>query len=159
LYESLERTVMTPNAGILQGHEMSDDEISELLTDQGVGVLSMTKDGVPYGIPLSFGYGGGDRLYFLFAGHSEEGRKTIYAERSSRASFLVYETYPDDEWKSVVVEGTLARITIDDWETAREAMADNAYRPDLLTNVEPREDPRVWAVDIAEWSGRKSRSG
>jgi nitroimidazol reductase NimA-like FMN-containing flavoprotein (pyridoxamine 5'-phosphate oxidase superfamily) len=135
---------------------MDDDEISELLTTQGVGVLSMAHDGTPYGVPLSFGYGGGDRLYVLFAGHSEEGRKVTYAERSEQVSFLVYDTYPGDAWQSVIVEGTLDRITIDDWDTAREAMGDNAYRPNLLTNVDPREDPRVWAIEIAEWSGRKS---
>jgi hypothetical protein len=35
-------------------------------------------------------------------------------------------------------------------------MGENAYRPELLTNVDAREDPRVWAVDIETWSGRKN---
>lgn len=150
---------MTPHSGILQGHGMNDEEISDFLTNQGVGVLSMSKDGVPYGIPLSFGYAGEDRLYFLFAGHSEEGRKVTYAERAETVSFLVYDVYPDNAWQSVIVEGTLGRIAIDDWDTAREAMGDNAYRADLLTNVDSWEDPRVWAIDIEEWSGRKSEQG
>lgn len=149
---------MTLKSGISGGHEMDDTQISDLLTDQGVGVLSVAKEGDPYAIPLSFGYAGGDRLYFLFAGHSEEGRKVTYAERSEQATFLVYETYPDDSWRSVIVEGTLDRITSDDWETARAAMEGNAYRPDLLADVDTWEDPRVWAIDIAEWSGRKSES-
>ncbi len=147
---------MTPRSGILQGHEMDNKEISDFLTNQGVGVLSMSKDGIPYGIPLSFGYAGEDRLYFLFAGHSEEGRKVTYAERAEKVSFLVYDMYPDNAWQSVIVEGVLGRINIDDWDTAREAMGDNAYRADLLTNVDSWEDPRVWAIDIEEWSGRKS---
>ncbi|MEF8813203.1 MAG: pyridoxamine 5'-phosphate oxidase family protein [Halovenus sp.] len=147
---------MSPHSDILQGHEMDEEEISELLREQGVGVLSMARDGIPYGIPLSFGYGGGDRLYFLFAGHSEEGKKVLYAERAEKASFLVYEIGPDEGWRSAIIEGTLGRITIDDWETAREAMGDNAYRPNLLTNVDSWEDPRVWAVEIEEWSGRKN---
>lgn len=134
---------------------MDDEEISALLTQQGVGVLSMAKDGLPYGIPLSFGYDGDDRLYLLFAGHSEEGQKVTYAERAEKVSFLVYELSGGSDWQSVIVEGTIDRITIDDWDTAREAMGANAYRPDLLTNVDVREDPRVWAIDIDEWSGRK----
>ncbi len=147
---------MSPHFDVLQGHEMDEKEISELLREQGVGVLSMAIDDSPYGIPLSFGYGGGDRLYFLFAGHSEEGKKVRYAERSGEVSFLVYEVGSGGGWRSAVIEGTLDRITIDDWETARDAMGDNAYRPNLLTNVDSWEDPRVWAVDIEEWSGRKN---
>jgi nitroimidazol reductase NimA-like FMN-containing flavoprotein (pyridoxamine 5'-phosphate oxidase superfamily) len=134
---------------------MGEDELSELLVDRGTGVLSMAADDRPYGIPLSFGYGG-DRLYFLFAGHSEAGRKVTYAERSETASFAVYETTPDDAWRSAIVEGPLDRITVDDWDAAREAMADNAYRADLLTNVDRSADPRVWALDIEDWSGRRS---
>jgi nitroimidazol reductase NimA-like FMN-containing flavoprotein (pyridoxamine 5'-phosphate oxidase superfamily) len=149
---------MSSRPGILQGHEMDDEEISAFLTGQGVGVLSMSNEGTPYGIPLSFGYDGGDRLYFLFAGHSEAGKTVTDAERSEEASFAVYDTFPENAWRSVVVEGAIDRITIDDWETAREAMGDNAYRPDLLTNVDLQEDPRVWALGVAEWSGRKSES-
>ncbi|ESS02965.1 MAG: putative flavin-nucleotide-binding protein [uncultured archaeon A07HR67] len=147
---------MPPTSGILQGHEMDDEAISAFLAEQGVGVLSMAADGTPYGVPLSFGYDGDDRLYFLFAGHSEAGRKVTYAERSSDASFLVYEMAADDAWRSVIVEGRLDRITIDDWDAARAAMGDNAYRPELLTNVDSQEDPRVWTIDIETWSGRKN---
>jgi len=158
-FASAERTVVSPSTGILQGHEMDDGEISAFLTEQGVGVLSMSNGGTPYGIPLSFGHGGGDRLYFLFAGHSEAGKKVTYAERSEVASFVVYDTFPENAWRSVVFEGTIDRITINDWETAREAMGDNAYGLDLLTNVDLQEDPRVWALEITGWSGRKSESG
>lgn len=156
LYVSYRFIVMTANSGILQGHEMDDEEIAEFLVTQGVGVLSMENDGIPYGIPLSFGYAGDKRVYLLFAGYSEEGRKVTYAERSETVSFLVYDIYSDDAWRSVIIEGTLDRITHDEWETAREAMGDNAFKPDLLTSVNRREDPRVWALDIDEWSGRKS---
>lgn len=147
---------MAHESGVLQGYEMDDEAIAEFLSDQGVGVLSMSTDGTPYGIPLSFGYDGEDRLYFLFAGHSEAGRKVTYAERSERVSFLVYDLFPEHGWKSVVVEGPLDRITVDDWDAAREAMGENAYRPDLLTNVDSWEDPRVWTIEIEEWSGRKN---
>lgn len=55
---------MAHESGVLQGYEMDDEAIDEFLTEQGVGVLSMSTDGTPYGIPLSFGYDGDDRLYF-----------------------------------------------------------------------------------------------
>jgi nitroimidazol reductase NimA-like FMN-containing flavoprotein (pyridoxamine 5'-phosphate oxidase superfamily) len=147
---------MTPESDLLAGHEMTDEEIAAFLTEQGTGVLSMADDGAPYGVPLSFGFDGEDRLYFLFAGHSAAGEKVTFAERSETATFTVYDVADDDSWRSVIVEGGLDRIVIDDWKAARRAMADNAYRPDLLADVDEHEDPRVWALDVEEWSGRRS---
>ena len=139
----------------LEGNRMTDTEIDALLEEVGVGVLSMSLDGVPYGVPLSFGYDGDDRLYFVFVGHSDEGRKTEYAERADVVSFLAYDVAGDDDWRSVIVEGSLDRITIDDWEAAREALGENGWRPQLLADVDPDQDPRVWALEIESASGRK----
>jgi len=143
------------SAEALEGNRMTDAEIDDLLEAVGFGVLSMSLDGVPYGLPLSFGYDGANRLYFVFVGHSDEGRKTEYAERADVASFLAYEVDGADAWRSVIVEGTLDRITIDDWEAAREALGENGWRPQLLSDVDPNQDPRVWALEIESASGRK----
>ena len=137
----------------LAGHRMDEAAMDRLLRERGIGVLSMTNGDRPYGVPLSFGYAGGDRLYFLFAGHSESGRKETYAERSETASFLVYDVDAGG-WRSVIVEGPISRITIDEWDAAREAMGENAYRPELVTAVDPREDPRVWTLEIERKTGR-----
>jgi hypothetical protein len=77
-----------------------------------------------------------------------------YAESSAEASLLVLDVASDHEWRSVIVRGPFDRITPDEWERAREAMADNAYRPDLLTDVDVQSDPRVWVLEAAERSGR-----
>jgi nitroimidazol reductase NimA-like FMN-containing flavoprotein (pyridoxamine 5'-phosphate oxidase superfamily) len=151
---------MSPGANALQGHAMPEPAVDQLLRERGIGVLSLANGGVPYGIPLSFGYDGDrDRVYFLFAGHSEEGRKVRYAEASDEASLLVFEVESDGGWRSVVVRGSLTRITPTEWDAAREAMADNAYRPDLLTDVDVQSDPRVWVLEVAEKSGRAMDEG
>jgi len=134
---------------------MPEAEIDALLESTGVGVLSLANDDTPYGIPISFGYDGDDRLYFLLVGHSEEGKKVRYAEAATEASFLVYEVDSDAAWRSAIVSGSFERIDYDEWAHAREAMAANAYRPDLLTDVDPASDPRVWRLQAAEKSGRK----
>jgi hypothetical protein len=145
---------VTNAPGALLGHALSDAAVDRLLTERGVGVLSLASDDEPYGLPISFGYDGEDSLYFLFAGHSEEGRKVRFAEQATEASFLVYHVAADDEWASAVVRGPMERIDPDEWDAARAAMADNAYRPDLLTDVDVRSDPRVWSLRVAERSGR-----
>ncbi len=145
---------MEHGSGGLLGGAMSEAALDRLLTDQGVGVLSLSADGEPYGVPLSFGYDAPDRLYFLFVGHSETGRKVRFAEATSEASFLVVDIRADGGWQSAVVQGSLERITPPEWDAAREAMADNAYRPDLLADFDERSDPRVWRLAVTERSGR-----
>jgi nitroimidazol reductase NimA-like FMN-containing flavoprotein (pyridoxamine 5'-phosphate oxidase superfamily) len=143
-----------PEFQSLLGMEMDDAEIDEVLTDVGIGVLSMSSEGVPYGVPLSFGYDGDDRLYFVFLGASTELRKEAYAEQASVASFTTFDVNPDGSWQSVIVTGAIDRITIDEWSTAREAMANNAYRSNLFSEYELQENPNVWALEIQDRSGR-----
>jgi nitroimidazol reductase NimA-like FMN-containing flavoprotein (pyridoxamine 5'-phosphate oxidase superfamily) len=134
--------------------ELDESEINDVLREVGVGVLSMSADGMPYGVPLSFGYDGTDKLYFLFLGATTELRKETYAEQSEVANFTTFDINPDGSWRSVIVTGPLDRITIDEWETAQEAMADNAYQSNLLAEHELQENPNVWALETREQSGR-----
>lgn len=103
-----------PKSQPLLGIEMDESRIDDVLTDTGIGVLSMSADDVPYGVPLSFGYDGNDRLYFVFIDASTELRKETYAERTSSASFTTFDIGSDGSWKSVIVSGPLNRITIDE---------------------------------------------
>jgi hypothetical protein len=133
---------------------MDESAVDDLLTEMGVGVLSMSAEGVPYGVPLSFGYDGEGGLYFAFLGATGELRKETYADQSAVASFTTFDVDPDGSWRSAVVSGPLDRIAPDEWDVAREAMLDNAYRSDLLAEGELRENPNVWVLEAAERSGR-----
>jgi nitroimidazol reductase NimA-like FMN-containing flavoprotein (pyridoxamine 5'-phosphate oxidase superfamily) len=138
----------------LLGSELDDSGIDDVLTEVGVGVLSMTADGVPYGVPLSFGYDGTDTVYFVFLGPSTDLRKETYAAVSDVANFTTFEIDPDGSWRSVIVSGPLERITVDEWDAAREALADNAYQSNLLSEYELQENPNVWGLEIEDRSGR-----
>jgi nitroimidazol reductase NimA-like FMN-containing flavoprotein (pyridoxamine 5'-phosphate oxidase superfamily) len=133
---------------------MDEPKIDEVLTEVGVGVLSMSAAGMPYGVPLSFGYDGDSSLYFVFLGATTELRKETYAQQSDVANFTTFEINPDGSWRSVIVAGPLDRITIEEWDTAREAMVDNAYQSNLLSEYELQENPNVWALRTQERSGR-----
>ena len=138
----------------LLGAEMDESAIDDVLTEMGVGILSMSAEGVPYGVPLSFGYDGDGSLYFLFLGATADLRKETYADQSDVASFATFDVGSDGAWRSVIVSGALDRIGPGEWDAAREAMLDNAYRSDLLGERELHENPNVWVLDIAEQSGR-----
>lgn len=145
---------MSSKYDALLGDQMDESGIQNLLTEQGVGVLSMANDGVPYGIPLSFGYDGEEYIYFLFVGYSEDWRKVTFAEQSDEVSFLVFDVESDERWRSAIVTGSLDRITPDRWGPAREAMTDNAYRPNLLREFDEQGDPHVWGLEIESMAGR-----
>ena len=137
----------------LPGLELDDPELDEMLPETGVGILSMGADGVPYGVPLSFGYDG-DALYSVFLGATAALRKETYADQSDTASFAAIDVGPDGAWRSVIVSGPLDRIAPERWDDAREAMLDNAYQSDLLAEHESQASPNVWALDVREQSGR-----
>jgi hypothetical protein len=145
---------MAPDADPLAGNRLSDAAVDELLADVGWGVLALPGGDVPYPVPLSFGFDGGDRLFFLFAAHAEEGRKLTRASAADRAAFLATEV-TDDGWRSALVEGAVRRAQgKDEWDAARAAFADNAWRPDLFGDVDERGDPRVWTLVVEERGGR-----
>jgi hypothetical protein len=145
---------MSQHSDALDGHRLDRAAVDDLLRQVGHGVLSMADDDGPYGVPLSFGYDG-DRCYFAFVAESERGRKLRVAETTDRASFLVSDV-GDEGWVSAMVEGPLRRVTADEWDAAREALADNAWRPELYAPraERPEENPRVWTLVVEERGGR-----
>jgi len=148
---------MSTETDAFETNRMTAREVDALFEDVGFGVLSMVHEGVPYGLPMSFGFDGGDELYFVFVGHEGEGRKVTYAAHTDRASFLAYDVRDDGGWRSAIATGPLDRVMADGWEAARDALADNAWHPRLLTDADPQRDPRVWALTIDERTGRKVR--
>ena len=84
----------------LLGMEMEEPAIDDVLTEMGVGVLPMSDEGVPYGVPLSFGDDGDGRLYFVFLGATADLRKETYADQSDVASFTTFPVDPDGAWSA-----------------------------------------------------------
>jgi hypothetical protein len=138
----------------LAANRMSDDEVDALLERQGVGVLSLARDGDAYGVPVSFGYDGADRVYFVFVGFGPESRKEEFAEATRQASFAVYEVATADDWRSVLVEGPIERTT--DWEAAHDAFEDNAWYPSLFREADPMRSLDVWTLRVEGKSGLRS---
>lgn len=140
----------------LQGIQMDEREIDEFLQDQGFGVLSLSDGTEAYGVPVSFGYDGESRLFFVFLRVGEESKKAAFAEKTERASFTTYDVVSKHEWKSVVASGKLEQVAADEWDDVVEAIGDNAWYPSLFSEAEPMQDIQGWEFRIEEITGQTS---
>ncbi|MFD1597446.1 pyridoxamine 5'-phosphate oxidase family protein [Halobellus rarus] len=141
------------------GIEMSDGDVAEFLTRQGHGVLSFGGD-VPYGLPISFGYDVlHNRCVFQLVFH-EGSEKRARLDDSSHVSLVSYEWNGPDDWRSVVITGTLAPIEDTDSAAldASEVFAEYASVAGLSVFDRPSAelDPEWYELQIDELNGRHS---
>jgi len=144
------------------GIEMSDTDVAEFLTRQGHGVLSFGGE-VPYGLPISFGYDVlHNRCVFQLVFH-EGSEKRARLDESSLVSLVSYEWNGPDDWRSVVITGTLAPIEDTDSAAldASEVFAEYASVAGLSVFDRPSTelDPEWYELQIDELNGRHSPTG
>lgn len=134
-------------------NRMDDAEIRDFLLNQGMGVLGLPSEDVPYLLPMSFGFDGESRLYFTYVlGGSS--RKDRLSSRNESARFLVYSADTMFVWESVLLTGTLVEAPEDEWDDIRDALA-VAWQPDLFRAASRVEDVKVYRFEIDERSGIK----
>ncbi len=132
---------------------MDDPAIERFLTNQRVGVLGLSDESVPYLLPLSFGYDGGDRLYFTYV-VGEESQKQDLTERAIEASFLVFQVDTMYNWQSVSLTGSLSPVPESEWDELESVLA-GAWRPEVFAAAAGSESVVVYAFEINERSGLK----
>jgi len=139
---------------------LSSDEVDALLIRNGVGVLGLIDAGVPYTIPMSFGYDGEQMAFPMQWGTGYDGRKERCVQSNTNASFTVYEHDPADSqcWSSVVITGSLERVDSEDKDQAYASLAANAeFAPDLGVWGVPFDEVelRLYRLSIDECVGRE----
>jgi hypothetical protein len=133
--------------------EMSDDEIEAFLRTQGMGVLGLPDSDAPYMLPMSFGYDGGDTLYFTFLVGSDS-RKADLTENGQPARFLVYSVDTVFNWESVSLAGALHEVPGDEWD-ALEDVLHRAWRPAILEEATLEGAIKLYEFDVSEKMGIK----
>jgi nitroimidazol reductase NimA-like FMN-containing flavoprotein (pyridoxamine 5'-phosphate oxidase superfamily) len=135
-----------------EAKQMSDEQIRSFLTAEGVGTLALSDEGVPYAVPMSFGYDGDSALYFLFLLFGTESRKERLSDRADRARFLVYHAESMHDWRSVSLVGEIEAVEDDCWDELQTAM-ENAWHPNLFSSASPMRGVRGYRFRIANWTG------
>ncbi|WP_302081493.1 pyridoxamine 5'-phosphate oxidase family protein [Salinibaculum rarum] len=141
---------------------LSGDEIDDLLTRCGVGVLALFDGTYPYAIPMSFGYDGTEPIFSIQLGAAEQSHKQECLDGDSTACFTVYDEPEPGTWESAIITGTLVKFPEADVEAAFAALADNAEFPaDVGVWGVPLSDVdlTLYGLDIDERTGRKFSPG
>lgn len=132
---------------------MTDEEVNGFLATQGVGVLGLPAEDVPYLVPLSFGFDGDAALYFSYVVGAESTKRDL-TEQAGRVRFLVYKAPSKFSWQSVTLTGTLTEVPESDWDEIEEPMR-NAWHPDVFESADLSGGVSVYRFDIDERVGYK----
>lgn len=131
--------------------EMADEAIEGFLASHSVGTLGLPTDAEPYLIPMSYGYDGGSRLYFTFVS-GEHSRKAELADRTERATFLIYSAETAFNWRSVRLTGPLRELPEDERRDLPRT-ATSTWRPELFDAATGSLETRIYEFRIGESSG------
>jgi nitroimidazol reductase NimA-like FMN-containing flavoprotein (pyridoxamine 5'-phosphate oxidase superfamily) len=132
---------------------MDDDQISEFLTQNGVGILGIPDEEFPYLVPLSFGFDGDSTVYFVYLLFGTESRKETLTDQAERGRLLVYSAQSMHEWQSVSATGHISAVDgEDEWDTLQQTM-ENAWHSDLFSSATPMRGVQGYRFDIDDWSG------
>ena len=142
-----------------------DQTAARAILEQGAyGVLStVSRDGAPYGVPLSYCLLGGA----IYLHSAREGRKLDHLAREPRVSFCVVgatEVLPEEfgtRYESCVVEGLVREAIGDEKQAALEGLLAK-YSPDHVAEglryIDAlRDETRVFRIDVVELTGKARR--
>jgi len=85
---------------MIEVRQMSREEMERLLARGWYGHLGVTRDGLPYVVPMCYAYDAPD-LYFF----TTEGTKTEFIAANHEVCFQVEEVSGPEDWQSVMLTG------------------------------------------------------
>jgi len=140
--------------GQWMGTPMDTDDIDDLLTAKGWGIISLANDDEPYSIPVSFGYDGDD-ICFIFLKDSPDGRKFEFIDDGKTARLLVTDIGGRFDWQSIAITGPVRRVSrdTDDWTHLMDTLDDNAWFSTDFERASTLEDMHGWRLEPDELRG------
>ncbi len=132
---------------------MDDEAIRGFLSSKSIGVLGLPTDGAPALRPMSFGFDGDSRLYFLYL-YGPESRKRELTIDADAARFLVYSAETMFNWRSVLLTGELGSVDAESRDGALQVI-ETAWRPDVLERAAETVETELYEFRIREQVGFK----
>ena len=137
---------------------MTDAEVDAFLAEQGYGALAFGGE-PPYAIPMSYGYDPDERVVYMHMSGFEGSEKRARLGESASVSLVVSRYERPDRWRSVVVDGSLTRLSA---EEVRSGDALRVFANSELASVDVfSRDPSIvefdwYVLEPTEITGRRS---
>ena len=139
--------------------DLDEQECYEVIARHRMCVVAMTDAGVPYAVPVYYGFDG-TSLYLGVA----EGRKTSVLDANPRVHIIISEPGEGDSWRSVAIAGKATMLTNpEDRAHGIAALIAHNRRPDrpagsaAQSPARHRTGGRVIRIDDSVISGRARR--
>jgi hypothetical protein len=135
---------------------LSREEIDAFLRRKETGVLSLAMDDEPYSIPVSYGYDGDERQFFLRLVSTPDSEKRAFLSSTAKSRLVVYEE-DGDTYRSVVVDGTCEELPREELTADLIAQYGEAKRPlfEIWGESKPDLDVKLFRIDPDSISGRR----
>ncbi|AXR77928.1 pyridoxamine 5'-phosphate oxidase family protein [Natrarchaeobaculum sulfurireducens] len=135
---------------------VSENELEELLVEQGHGTLALADGSDAYAIPLNYHYDGS--RFVIRMSDEPESAKIEYAETTETATFVVYEF--DEEtmssW-SVVIRGRIDRLPQDEQDEYTDTRLNELFPPFRLFDEDVSDVEMVlYELEPIEITGRRT---
>lgn len=139
-----------------QQTELSSEEIDAFLGRYETGVLSLARDSEPYAIPISYGYDGEDRQFFVRLVSTPESEKQQFLASSPETRLVVYEN-EEDVYRSVIATGQLEEVPREELTVEHIEQYGETRRPLFEIWGESKADleVRLYTLDPEKLNGRK----
>lgn len=140
----------------LYGSEMERDDAVDYLQQTGVGTLAFGSEEGGYALPMSFGYdSSNDTCVFQFA-FDEGSEKRSYIETGNPVTLTTHTRESVDDWRSVLVRGTLERVPTEEQTRASAIFASQAKMASTDVFQKPIQeiDFEWYRIDVDEVTGR-----
>lgn len=137
--------------------EMSMGEIDSFVGRKGTCVLSLARDGVPYSIPVSYGYDDSSGVFYFRLGFTEDSEKKDFLEEGAKTRVVLYDKIEGD-WMSVIAKGNIESIDDEDMDVDVVRQLSRAEIPLLGIWEDPMEEIEftIYKLFVDEITGRKT---
>ncbi|MFP4188026.1 MAG: pyridoxamine 5'-phosphate oxidase family protein [Halobacteriales archaeon] len=141
----------------LYGAEMEKGEAVDYLREMGVGTLAFGSDKGGYAVPMSFGYDAPNNECVFQFGFGDGSEKQTYIETDNPVTLAVHDRESVDDWRSVLVRGSLERIPSDEHTRASAVFAAQAKMVSVdIFEREMNEMEFEWyRIDVDSITGRR----
>lgn len=141
--------------GIDRRTEMSTSAIDDFLARHETGVLSLARSDEPYAIPISYGYAGVDRRFYMRLVSTSASEKRTFLESTPKARLVVYEK-SGETYRSVIANGVLEGIQLEDLTPEHIHQYGEAKTPlfEIWADAKPDLDIKLFELRPESISGR-----